>query len=59
MVPPETSGAHGGRASGSLAFLKSLKDNPVLTGAIAPSGAALSRLMASFADPYIELFKIF
>lgn len=34
-----------------FAFLKSLVDSPALTGAIAPSGPALSRRMASFADP--------
>lgn len=31
--------------------MKGLVDNPALTGAVAPSGRALSRLMASFADP--------
>ena len=39
------------QSSEKFAFLKSLKDSPGLTGAIAPSGAALSRLMASFVDP--------
>jgi phosphatidylethanolamine/phosphatidyl-N-methylethanolamine N-methyltransferase len=38
-------------ATGRRAFLKSLKERPKLTGAIAPSGRALSRLMASFVDP--------
>ncbi len=37
--------------SGRRAFLKSLAERPKLTGAIAPSGRALSRLMASFVDP--------
>ncbi len=39
------------RASDRLAFLKSLAGNPRLTGAVAASGPALSRLMASFVDP--------
>jgi phosphatidylethanolamine/phosphatidyl-N-methylethanolamine N-methyltransferase len=39
------------RASDSVAFLKSLAGNPRLIGAVAPSGVALSRLMASFVDP--------
>jgi phosphatidylethanolamine/phosphatidyl-N-methylethanolamine N-methyltransferase len=39
------------RASDRLAFLKSLAGNPRLTGAVAPSSPALSRLMASFVDP--------
>jgi len=48
------------RAPDRLAFLKGLIDHPRLTGAIAPSGAALSRLMASFVDrdderPVLEL----
>jgi phosphatidylethanolamine/phosphatidyl-N-methylethanolamine N-methyltransferase len=43
-----------------LLFLKSLADHPKLTGAIAPSGTGLSRLMASFVDrndpkPVLEL----
>jgi phosphatidylethanolamine/phosphatidyl-N-methylethanolamine N-methyltransferase len=38
-------------ASGRRAFLRSLAERPKLTGAIAPSGKALSRLMASFVDP--------
>jgi len=37
--------------AGRRAFLKSLAERPKLTGAIAPSGKALSRLMASFVDP--------
>jgi phosphatidylethanolamine/phosphatidyl-N-methylethanolamine N-methyltransferase len=41
----------GGQAEGRRAFLKSLKERPRLTGAIAPSGKALSRLMARFVDP--------
>lgn len=38
-------------AADRITFLKSLADKPVLTGAVAPSGKALSRLMASYADP--------
>jgi phosphatidylethanolamine/phosphatidyl-N-methylethanolamine N-methyltransferase len=49
--PAETGRAARRSAVDRLAFLKSLVDNPALTGAVAPSGPALSRLMASFADP--------
>lgn len=38
-------------AADRLAFLRSLADKPALTGAITPSGKALSRLMARYADP--------
>jgi phosphatidylethanolamine/phosphatidyl-N-methylethanolamine N-methyltransferase len=48
---PESGAAKPKRASDRLAFLKSLAGNPRLTGAVAPSGPALSRLMASFVDP--------
>lgn len=44
-----------GPRPGRLAFLKSLVDSPILTGAIAPSGPALSRLMASYTAPQSEL----
>lgn len=47
MAPAGTSSA----ARERLAFLRSLVDNPAITGAVAPSGPTLSRLMASFADP--------
>jgi phosphatidylethanolamine/phosphatidyl-N-methylethanolamine N-methyltransferase len=50
-VEPEETREAVTRSAGRLAFLRGLADNPVLTGAIAPSGPALSRLMASFADP--------
>jgi phosphatidylethanolamine/phosphatidyl-N-methylethanolamine N-methyltransferase len=36
---------------GHSAFLKSLAERPSITGAIAPSGKALTRRMASFVDP--------
>jgi phosphatidylethanolamine/phosphatidyl-N-methylethanolamine N-methyltransferase len=39
------------RADERLAFLKGLADNPRRIGAVAPSGPALSRLMASFVRP--------
>jgi phosphatidylethanolamine/phosphatidyl-N-methylethanolamine N-methyltransferase len=39
------------RAEDRLAFLKGLAGNPRRIGAVAPSGPALSRLMASFVDP--------
>jgi phosphatidylethanolamine/phosphatidyl-N-methylethanolamine N-methyltransferase len=48
---PATDAAKPRRAADRLAFLKGLAGNPRLTGAVAPSGRALSRLMASFADP--------
>jgi len=48
---PATDAAKPRRASDRLAFLKGLAGNPRLTGAVAPSGPALSRLMASFVDP--------
>lgn len=52
MAPPKTGSVAVKRpAAGRFAFVKSLVENPTLTGAVAPSGAALSRLMASFADP--------
>jgi phosphatidylethanolamine/phosphatidyl-N-methylethanolamine N-methyltransferase len=38
-------------AMGRRAFLKSLAERPKLTGAVAPSGKALTRLMASYVDP--------
>lgn len=47
----ETSSAARRPAIGRLAFFRSLVDNPAVTGAVAPSGPALSRRMASFADP--------
>lgn len=51
MAQPDNTVTDAKQASEKFAFLKSLKDSPHLTGAIAPSGAALSRLMASFVDP--------
>jgi phosphatidylethanolamine/phosphatidyl-N-methylethanolamine N-methyltransferase len=51
VAPPKTVGAARRPVADRLPFLKSLVDNPALTGAVAPSGPALSRLMASFADP--------
>jgi phosphatidylethanolamine/phosphatidyl-N-methylethanolamine N-methyltransferase len=39
------------RVSDGLAFLKGLAGNPRRIGAVAPSGPALSRLMASFVRP--------
>ncbi len=51
MAPSPDSTAVSKRTSERFAFLKGLAENPRLTGAIAPSGAALSRLMASFVDP--------
>jgi len=51
VAPAETSSAARRPAIERLAFLRSLVDNPAITGAVAPSGPALSRLMASFADP--------
>lgn len=51
MAQAETSSAARRPAIERLAFLRSLVDNPAITGAVAPSGPALSRLMASFADP--------
>lgn len=51
MAQPDSTVTDSRQASEKFAFLKSLKDSPRLTGAIAPSGAALSRLMASFVDP--------
>lgn len=53
MTHPQAGSA--GARPGRLAFLKSLIDSPVLTGAIAPSGPALSRLMASYTDPQSAL----
>jgi phosphatidylethanolamine/phosphatidyl-N-methylethanolamine N-methyltransferase len=53
VTHPQAGGA--GPRPGRLAFLKSLVDSPVLTGAIAPSGSALSRLMASYTDPNSDL----
>jgi len=50
-VPASGAAKPSRRASDRLAFLKSLAGNPRLTGAVAPSGPALSRLMASFVDP--------
>lgn len=50
VTPPEPA-TDSRRPSEWFTFLKSLKDSPQLTGAIAPSGPALSRLMASFVDP--------
>jgi len=50
-VRPHQTGGLLKRPAERLTFLKSLVDSPVLTGAIAPSGPALSRQMASFADP--------
>jgi phosphatidylethanolamine/phosphatidyl-N-methylethanolamine N-methyltransferase len=38
-------------AAGRRTFLKSLAERPKLTGAVAPSGKALARLMASYVDP--------
>ena len=60
MEPTETATASPKRPSGKRTFLKSLVDSPHLTGAIAPSSAALSRLMASYVDradplPVLEL----
>jgi len=49
VAPPRTGAVR--RPAARLAFLRSLVDNPALTGAVAPSGPALSRRMASFADP--------
>lgn len=51
MAQPDNTVTDAKQASEKFAFLKSLTDSPRLTGAIAPSGAALSRLMASFVDP--------
>jgi phosphatidylethanolamine/phosphatidyl-N-methylethanolamine N-methyltransferase len=48
---PAADAANPRRVSDRLAFLRSLAGNPRLTGAVAPSGPALSRLMASFVDP--------
>jgi phosphatidylethanolamine/phosphatidyl-N-methylethanolamine N-methyltransferase len=53
LTHPQAGGA--APRPGRLAFLKSLVDSPVLTGAIAPSGPALSRLMASYTDPNSDL----
>lgn len=60
MTPPETAAAPAKRPAGKRTFLKGLVGSPRLTGAIAPSGAALSRLMASYVDradprPVLEL----
>jgi phosphatidylethanolamine/phosphatidyl-N-methylethanolamine N-methyltransferase len=48
---PAADAANPRRVSDRLAFLRSLAGNPRLTGAVAPSSPALSRLMASFVDP--------
>jgi len=60
VAPQNGSAAVSKRFFDRFAFLKSLGDSPRLTGAIAPSGTALSRLMASFVDcdgsrPVLEL----
>jgi phosphatidylethanolamine/phosphatidyl-N-methylethanolamine N-methyltransferase len=60
VAPPQRSAAVSRRILDGFAFFKSLGDTPRLTGAIAPSGAALSRLMASYVDsngtlPVLEL----
>ena len=60
MALPQSSITVSKRILDRLAFLKSLGDSPRLTGAIAPSSAGLSRLMASFVDgdesrPVLEL----
>jgi phosphatidylethanolamine/phosphatidyl-N-methylethanolamine N-methyltransferase len=44
-------GPLGRRLQDEARFLKSWLDNPLLTGAIAPSGPALAREMASLVDP--------
>jgi phosphatidylethanolamine/phosphatidyl-N-methylethanolamine N-methyltransferase len=51
VASPESLSSPSKRLSDRLAFIKSLASNPRLTGAIAPSGRALSRLMASFVAP--------
>jgi len=51
MTEPASEASDGKAGSGFLLFLRSLRTTPKLTGAVAPSGAALSRLMASFVDP--------
>ena len=60
MAPPNRSAAVSKRISDRFTFLKSFGDGPRITGAIAPSGVALSRLMASYVDsnedePVLEL----
>ena len=60
VAPPRHSTAVSKRILNRFTFLKSLGGSPRLTGAIAPSSAALSRLMASFVDgggsrPVLEL----
>lgn len=60
VAPPQRSAAVSRRFLDRFAFFKSLGDTPRLTGAIAPSGVALSRLMASYVDgegalPVLEL----
>lgn len=60
MASPDGSATDSKRPQSRFTFLKSLGDSPRLTGAIAPSGAALSRLMASYVDgddarPVLEL----
>jgi phosphatidylethanolamine/phosphatidyl-N-methylethanolamine N-methyltransferase len=51
VASPEGFSSPSKRFSDRLVFIKSLAGNPRLTGAIAPSGQALSRLMASFVQP--------
>jgi len=51
VASPESFSGPSKRVSDWLIFIRSLADNPRLTGAIAPSSRALSRLMASFVDP--------
>ena len=41
-----------------LSFLRRLAASPLATGALAPSGRALARLMASFADPKDRVLEL-